>query len=149
MQLRRSLALAIVLAALPLLAAPKDDDRKAVADTMHSYAHALEVSPPHEIAAFYATDGELLLPGMAPVAGPAGVEAFLMPMASKIEVASATVEVEHVEVTADAAVAWGTYAQKAGERGKEKQTYTGRFGSEWHRGTDGRWRIFRLMMQPM
>ena len=44
---------------------------------------------------------------------------------------------------------WGTYRQTAGERGKAKQTFQGRYAAIWHLDKDGHWRLFRLMMQPL
>jgi len=54
-----------------------------------------------------------------------------------------------LNVHGDAADQWGTYRQIAGEKGKAKRTFRGRYVALRQKGSDGKWRIERLMMQPL
>src|SRR5690348_11671410 len=101
----------------------------AVEQAMRGYAAALKDGAPEQIAAFYGKDGELLLPGMAELKGPEAIRAFLAPMVSAVEVESVAVTTDFVEVHGDSADLWGTYRQVAGEKGKPKQTYGGRYAA--------------------
>lgn len=120
----------------------------AVEQSMRGYAAALKDGPPEAVAAWYTKDGELLLPGLPTMKGPEAIRAFLAPMASAVEVESVAVTTDFVEVHGDSADLWGTYRQVAGEKGKPKQAYGGRYAALWHHEADGKWRLARLMMQP-
>jgi uncharacterized protein (TIGR02246 family) len=137
-----------VLAGLGALSLAAQDPGAAVEQAMRGYAAALKDGPPEVIAGWYAKDGELLLPGLGELKGPEAIRAFLAPMASAVEVESVAVTTDLVEVHGDSADLWGTYHQVAGEKGKPKQTYAGRYAALWHHEVDGRWRLSRLMMQP-
>lgn len=137
-----------VLAGLGAQRLPAQTPEAAVEQAMRGYAAALKDGTPEQIAAFYAKDGELLLPGLADLKGAEAIRAFLAPMASAVEVESVAVTTDFVEVHGDSADLWGTYRQVAGEKGKPKQTYGGRYAALWHREADGKWRFARLMMQP-
>jgi len=125
------------------------DERQAVELAMKEYAEALRAGTPETVVAHYTIDGQLLLPGLAPLRGREAIRAFLAPLAASTEVESVEVNTEVVETHGNTADQWGTYRQVAGERGKAKQTYQGRYAALWHLEKDGRWRLFRLMMQPV
>ena len=137
-----------VLAGLGAQRLPAQGPEATVEQAMRGYAAALKEGTPEQIAAFYSKDGELLLPGLAELKGPEAIRAFLAPMASAVEVESVAVTTDFVEVHGDSADLWGTYRQVAGEKGKPRQTYGGRYAALWRREADGRWRLARLMMQP-
>jgi uncharacterized protein (TIGR02246 family) len=141
------LVVAAALAAAPARAKTPPANR-AVERAMQGYAAALRDGTPDRVASWYAADGELLLPGLAALHGRDAIRAFLAPLASATEVASVEITTDLLEVRGATADQWGTYVQVAGERGKAKQTYRGRFAAIWHREADGRWRLKRLMMQP-
>jgi uncharacterized protein (TIGR02246 family) len=124
-------------------------ERHAVEQAMRDYAKTLRVGTPDEVAACYTADGELLLPGLDPLHGREAIRAFLAPLAAATEVESVDIESQLVEVHGKSANQWGKYRQVAGEKGKTKQQFRGRFASLWHRESDGRWRLVRLMMQPL
>ena len=111
------------------------------------YAETLKSGTPDDVAAFFADDGELQLPGMNALHGPAAVHDLLAPMAATIVIDACTMESDMTSVDGTHATQFGHYSQTAGERGKEHQKYGGRFAALW-RWEDGRWRIVRLMMQP-
>ena len=125
------------------------DERQAVELAMKEYAEALRVGTPEMIVAHYTIDGQLLLPGLAPLRGREAIRAFLAPLAASTEVETVEVTTETVETHGNTADQWGTYRQVAGERGKAKQTFQGRYAALWHLEKDGHWRLFRLMMQPV
>ncbi len=137
-----------VLAGLGAQRLPAQTPESAVEQAMRGYAASLKDGTPEKIAAFYVKDGELLLPGMADLKGPEAIRAFLAPMVSAVEVESVAVTTDLVEVHGDSADLWGTYKQVAGEKGKPKQAYGGRYAALWHREADGKWRLARLLMQP-
>jgi uncharacterized protein (TIGR02246 family) len=137
-----------VLAGLGARSLAAQDPGAAVEQAMRGYAAALKDGPPEAVAGWYTKDGELLLPGLGELKGPEAIRAFLAPMASAVEVESVAVTTDFVEVHGDSADLWGTYHQVAGEKGKPKQTYAGRYAALWHHEADGRWRLARLMMQP-
>ena len=118
-----------VLAGLGAQRLPAQGPEATVEQAMHGYATALKEGTPEQIAAFYAKDGELLLPGLAELKGPEAIRAFLAPMASAVEVESVAVTTDFVEVHGDSADLWGTYRQVAGEKGKPRQTYGGRYAA--------------------
>jgi uncharacterized protein (TIGR02246 family) len=126
----------------------EDSAAPAVEQAMHGYAAALKDGKPEEVAAWYTKDGELLLPGLAALRGPEAIRGFLAPLVSAVEVESVAVTTDLVEVHGDSADLWGTYHQVAGEKGKPKQAYDGRYAALWHHEPDGKWRLARLMMQP-
>lgn len=141
-------------AASPAPAPPAENAGAAVEAAMRGYAAALKSGPPEAVAAWFTADGELLLPGMAPVHGREAIRALLAPMASAVEVESVEVGTDAVEVHGESADLWGTYRQLAGEKGKPKEMHAGRFAALWHReaggsGPAGPWRLARLMMQPV
>ena len=125
------------------------DERQAVELAMKEYAEALRVGTPETVVAHYTIDGQLLLPGLAPLRGREAIRAFLAPLVASTEVESVEVNTEVVETHGNTADQWGTYRQVAGERGKAKQTFQGRYAALWYLEKDGRWRLFRLMMQPV
>jgi uncharacterized protein (TIGR02246 family) len=114
---------------------------------MQSYAAALRNGTPSDVASHFAKNGELLLPGIETLRGREAIRNFLAPMAATVEVEAVTISTEVIESGSSSATQWGTYTQIAGERGKTKQTYKGRYAALWHR-EDGKWRLARLLMQP-
>jgi uncharacterized protein (TIGR02246 family) len=151
--IRKMIPLLVITAACttPPAASPATvPDRSAeVLAAIHAYAAALKSATPDSVATFYADDGELVLPGMAPVHGPAAVRAFLAPMAAAGQVDSVSITSDELTVHGDTtADQRGRYFQVAGERGKPHGTYTGGYDAAWRRGADGRWRFVRLAMHP-
>lgn len=131
-------------------AAPPASDaaRHDVEAAMQRYTALLKTGPVDAQVALFTEDGELLEPGMAPLHGRSAIKAFLEPIVAKYEVQSATSTSDAVEVYGDVAYQWGTYTQRAGERGQPGADYTGRYVASWHREADGHWRISRFLVQP-
>lgn len=153
--MRYSLMLCLTIIWLSMAQAAKSEkpasaaERHAVEQAMRDYAKTLRAGTPNEVAACYTAEGELLLPGMEPLHGREAIRAFLAPLAAATEVESVDIESQLVEVHGKSASQWGKYHQVASEKGKAKQQFRGRFASLWHREADGRWRLVRLMMQPL
>ena len=124
-------------------------DREAVEKAMHDYADTLRSGTPEAISLSYTADGELLLPGLPALHGRGAIKDFLTPLAAATEVESVEIQNATLEVNGKTANQWGTYRQVAGAKGQPRQTYEGRYAALWHMDGDGRWRLFRLMMQPM
>ena len=143
----RSLAALFILLALNVAGATPGHSSQGVDAAAAAYAEALKSGTPKDVAAFFAEDGELQLPGMDAVRGPAAIDAFIAPMAAAGVVDACTMQSDLTTVSGDTAAQFGHYAQTGGERGKEHHTYTGRFAALW-RWEGGRWRIVRLLMQP-
>ena len=122
-------------------------ERSAVEAAMTRYAGALREGTPADIAKFYTADGELQLPGLAALRGRAAIEAFLASLTASVEVESVKVKTTWLELDGAIASQWGEYEQIAGEKGKAKQPYKGRYSALWHRER-GQWLLQRLMMQP-
>jgi len=134
------------MAAQPLFSV---SDGEAVEKAMHDYAATLRAGTPEAVSLSYTADGELLLPGLPALHGRDAIKDFLSPMAATTEVESVEIQTQTLEVNGKTANQWGSYRQVAGAKGQPKQTYEGRYAALWHLEGDGRWRLFRLMMQPM
>jgi uncharacterized protein (TIGR02246 family) len=123
--------------------------QQAVEQAMRDYAVSLRKGTPDAVASHYAKDGELLLPGMAPLKGRDAIRDFLAPLVQAVEVESVDTATDLLEVHEKTATQWGTYKQVAGERGKPGQLHEGRYSALWHLEADGQWRLVRMMMQPL
>jgi uncharacterized protein (TIGR02246 family) len=117
------------------------------AATQH-YAAMLRGAPADSVAAAFTADGELILPGMAPLRGRPAIAKFLAPMAASTVVASVQMVADSQRVAGTMAQQDGHYVQVAGPRGGAAQTYRGTYDALWRRETDGRWRFVRLTMRP-
>ena len=115
---------------------------------MQQYAQTLKNGTPTQIAAWYAPDGQLLLPGTLPITGPKEVEAFLVPLVKQAKVTDATVKIDVGQGTARYSTLMGTYTETFVVGTDKPQTVTGRFASLWGADKTGTWKILRLMMQP-
>lgn len=143
--MRNTIAALLFLSTTTAFAAPPTP--ASADDAAAKYAQAIVKGTAADVAAFFADEGELQLPGMDALHGPAAIRDFLAPMAANVVVDACTMTSDLTTVSGDNATQFGHYAQTAGEKGKEHKQYTGRFAALWH--WDGtRWKIVRLMMQP-
>jgi uncharacterized protein (TIGR02246 family) len=123
------------------------DARAEVESAMQDYARLQAVADSEGLAAFFTQDGELLEPGMEALSGREAIKKFLNSFAEvRIEWASMTSGT--IEVWGDAAVQWGSYAQRVTLPGKPAEEHRGRYVAQWSKQANGRWLIRRLMMQP-
>ena len=129
--------------------APSVTDRQMIETAMESYATALRTGTPTEVAALFDVEGELQLPGLAALHGRDAIREFLAPLTAAMEVDAVSMQTVLLDVHGTSADHWGTYKQIAGERGKAKQQFHGRYAAIWQKNSDGHWRLLRLMMQPL
>jgi len=114
-----------------------------IAEMTRKYADAIEHATPHDVASFYAKDGELVIPGVKPLVGRDAIDAFLAPFASQPKPHDVTMTTTAIAAKATTATASGTYSQVA----PDGKTYSGTYDAEW-KIEDGQWRIARLSMHP-
>lgn len=123
------------------------DARSEVESAMQDYARLQAVADSEGLAAFFTQDGELLEPGMEALNGREAIRKFLNSFVDvRIEWASMTSG--SIDVWGDAAVQWGSYAQRVTLPGKPAEEHRGRYVAQWSKQASGRWLIRRLMMQP-
>jgi uncharacterized protein (TIGR02246 family) len=133
---------------MPKVSPPAVHDARAdVESAMQDYARLQAVADSEGLAAFFTQDGELLEPGMDALNGRDAIRKFLNSFADvRIEWASMTSG--SIDVWGDAAVQWGSYAQRVTLPGKPAEEHRGRYVAQWSRQASGKWLIRRLMMQP-
>jgi uncharacterized protein (TIGR02246 family) len=149
MRFRRHGPAILILAALAtsVASASPPPDVAAVESAMHSYERLLAAKDSAGTAAMYASDGELLQPGMDPLTGPEAIRKFLDSFGD-VRIESATMTADSTEVFGDRALQWGAYAQRVVPSGQQAADYKGRFVIEWTRQGKGAWLIRRLLVQP-
>jgi len=118
-------------------------DQWHIAEATRKYADAIEHATPHDVASFYAKDGELLIPGVKPLVGRDAIDAFLAPFASQPKPHDVTMTTTTIATKPMTATASGMYSQVA----PDGKTYSGTYDAEWTL-EDGEWRIARLSMHP-
>ncbi|HEY2806602.1 MAG TPA: hypothetical protein VGI92_12165 [Gemmatimonadales bacterium] len=99
------------------------------------------------IAATYTPDGEMLGTNAGTVTGPDSIRKFLGQF-SQFRVDTQEMRVAAVELFDAEAVQWGTWKQATTVPAQGMVHVQGRFVAHWVRGTDGRWRLRRLLTQP-
>src|SRR5262249_51945160 len=95
------------------------------------------------IALLYAPDGELGLPGRAPVRGPDSIRTFLASFTA-VRVDSSAMWVDSISVTDSGVVQYGGYYQQATVEGQPPVRATGRFVALWRLRPDGYWLLRRM-----
>ena len=145
----RALGISVAFVAACATARPRPaDDRAAIEQATQHYAALLRGAPIDSVIAAYTEAGELIIPGIGTLKGRKAIHDFLAPFASAVTVSSAEMEVDSVSITGAVAETRGHYRQVAGPAGGVAQEFRGGFDALWARGSDGRWRIARLTMQP-
>lgn len=93
------------------------------------------------IAAMYAPDGELDVPGRPPLRGPAAIAAFLDGF-TDVRVDSSAMWADSLVPTDSGVAQWGHYYQRATVPGRAAPvTARGGFVALWRRDARGRWRL--------
>ena len=137
-----------MLVVAAICAAPaRADDAAAITAAADHYAALLKDGSPAEIAAAYARDGELILPGTAPIHGRAAIADFLAPLMKTATVLSVEMHVETAVPTGTGTETQGSFRQSASVGGAAPQEFKGRFSGLWAK-RHGRWLIVRLTMKP-
>ena len=124
-------------------------EQASVAEAMKRYTAALAAGPagvPALVGSF-ASDGELLEPGMPALKGPDAIREFLEVVGSAVKVTAATATSDSIDVRGDAAYQWGEYSQTVEALGQPAAVYRGRYVAQWVKGAAG-WKLRRLLVQP-
>ena len=148
---RRALLLVVLLAGCHsnqgVFAPPPEPLTLLGAATRH-YAELLKGAPVDSVVALYTADGELVLPGMAPLKGRDAIKKFLLPLVDVTAVESVQMDVDSVVLNNLSAEQYGHYTQRAGPRGAMPTTFRGRFHATWKLEPGDHWRLSRLTMMP-
>ena len=129
-------------------APPPPDPLNLLAEATQHYAAVLKDAPVDSIVAAYTADGELVLPGMAPLHGREAIRRFLTPLVGSTAVTSVDMLIDSVVLNGASAEQDGHYRQVAGPKGGAAREYTGRYHATWRLGAGHTWRLERLTMMP-
>ena len=95
------------------------------------------------IASMFAPDGELGIPGRAPLRGPTAIREFLSTF-TNVHVDSSAMWADSVVRSDSGYVQWGGYFQRATLAGQPPVTARGGIRAVWQRGASG-WQLRRLV----
>ena len=95
------------------------------------------------IAEMYTLNGELLVPGRAPLQGPDSIRAFLAAF-TNVRVDSSAMWADSISVTDSGVVQWGGYFQIATVAGQPPVQASGHFVALWLLSPDGHWFLRRM-----
>ena len=121
--------------------------RAGVVASVERYVAASRTVKPDSIAAFFATDGVLLEPGIPPIRTADSIRMFMGSFPGVV-VESASVALDTVEVHDSSAYVWGTYFERLHFPGQPRSEQRGRFVMHWVRASDA-WRIQRYYRIPL
>lgn len=147
--LRRTLIAAVLLAGCHKASAPiapPPEPLTLLGEATKHYASVLKGTSVDSVVAAYTQDGELHLPGMAPLKGRDAIRKFLLPLIDQTTVESVQMDVDSVVLNALSAEQDGHYRQRAGPKGGAARDYKGRFHATWRFEPGGQWRLSRLTM---
>lgn len=113
-----------------------------------AYAKAAAAVDAVASASFFAPRGTLFEPGISPIEGPDSIRAFIKSFPG-VEVDSAMLRADTVEVFDRTAFVWGTYFERLRFPGQPESAQHGRFVMEWRRGAEGAWLIERYYRIPL
>ncbi len=142
---RLVLAVSIALFAMPSVAATPE--AAGVVAAAEHYGALLVSGSPTDVAAAYAPEGELMLPGQPPIHGRAALTAMLTTAMQGAHVLAVEMHVDSVAVSGTTATASGTYRQTAAVGTAAPAEYRGQFEGQWQREGQ-QWLIGRMTMKP-
>ena len=153
MRSRASLAGSFVLA---LACAPAADPGLAEASRaeaevrlrLATYATAAAAVDATTSASFFSPRGVLFEPGIPPIVGAHSIRAFVESFPG-VEVDSAMLRADTIEVFGGTALVWGTYFERLHFPGQPESAQHGRFVMEWRRDRQGLWLIERYYRVPL
>jgi hypothetical protein len=134
--------LVAVIAALCGLIACQDDPDTGLRAELARYNQFVAHQWGDSIAAMFASDGELAVPGRAPLRGPAAIREFLAAF-TNVRVDSSAMWSDSVVRTDSGVVQWGGYFQRATVTGQPPVTAHGGVRAVWQRRAS-RWELRRL-----
>ena len=139
----------VVAAACASVRSPGVDERARVEAATQRYAALIRGAPVDSVLTAYTENGELEIPGVGALKGRKAIRDFLAPLAAAVSVSATEMQSDSIAVSGNVAQSSGRYRQVAGPKGGPAAEYRGAFHATWAREADGRWRISRLVMQPM
>ena len=142
----------VLIAALTACVAERDGATRESAHTevvasVERYVAASRTVNADSIAAFFATDGVLLEPGIPPIRSADSIRTFMGSFPGVV-VESASVALDTVELHDSSAYVWGTYFERLSFPGQPRSEQRGRFVMHWVRVSDA-WRILRYYRIPV
>jgi len=142
----RAVILATVLAAACASSAARDADTIRV--KTQRYAKLVAAMDERGIASMFASDGEVDVPGRAPVRGPAEIEHFLAGFRN-FHVLSEEMTTESVTVSGPAAQSSGTYRQRVRLPQGNVVEVHGTYIASWRRAPAGtNWLLEKISTTP-
>ncbi len=130
-------------------ASSPDADHQAIADAWSAYRAALVKEDAAAAVALFTEDGTLMEPGLPDIEGRSTLEKFFAAGFGQVKVTDATGGIEQLDVYGDRAYEIGTYSQTVAVSTGETRTSKGRYAAFWVKGSDGQWRIHRIMVSPL
>ena len=95
------------------------------------------------IAAMFAPEGELVMPGGVTIRGPANIRRALA-LFTNVRVDSSAMHADSVLRTDSGTVQWGHFYQRATVAGQDPVEARGAFVVLWVHDADGQWKVRRL-----
>lgn len=144
-------SLLAAVACAPVADSATADDGRAAAEVrgrLASYATAAAAVDAATSASFFAPRGTLFEPGIPPIVSPDSIRAFIESFPG-VEVDSAMLRADTIEVFARTALVWGTYFERLRFPGQPESAQHGRFVMEWRREPTGSWLIERYYRIPL
>ena len=124
-----------------------DDDRAGVRAAVERYVAASRTVNADSIAAFFAPNGVLFEPGIAPIQTADSIRRFMASFPGVV-VESASVALDTIELHDTAAYVWGSYYERLHFAGQPRSEQRGRFVMQWTH-TSGAWLILRYYRIPL
>lgn len=122
--------------------------RREVNLTMQKYADAARTVDADACAAFFTPTGVLFEPGISPIQSPDSIRAFIKSFPG-VQVDSATMVADTIEVFDKTAIVWGTYFEKLRFAGQPPSSQQGRFVMEWVQQANRSWLIEKYYRIPL
>jgi ketosteroid isomerase-like protein len=122
--------------------------RAQIDSAMNRYNRFMRAGPADSLAALFTPDGELFDAENA-LTGRKAIRAFFEPLTRSVRIQSAASTTHALDVIGATALQWGDYVQNAGPVDQTPRHYRGRFVAEWKRGSNGRWLLRRIMLEPL
>lgn len=141
-----STAAPVAASALP--GARDSASRREIAATLDRYQQAARRVDAVAMAAFFAPNGVLFEPGIAPIVTRDSIRTFLGSFPG-VQVHTATATPDVIDVFGDRAYLWGAYFERLSFTGQPTSEQHGKFVIEWVRQGDGGWQIVRFYRIPL
>lgn len=150
-------SMVVLCAALTLACETRPESKQKTAETairrevnvaMQRYADAARAADADASAAFFTSTGVLFEPGISPIQSPDSIRAFIKSFPG-VQVDSATMTADTIEVFGNTAIVWGSYFEKLRFSGQPPSSQRGRFVMEWMQQPNRSWLIERYYRIPL